>query len=571
MLKTYKLILVLSGLCVSPLALSTPDEAQQARQELILEVCDLMQHVSSVQQYWQEINHSLFKKITTTLPHRWLSRTWRNETPLKADLLQALFDKVATFLGSLDAIKDPQAASAAWADLEEECQQILSSCAIPSVLERHWAACTISSIALAAVYAHTKHKLNGQYFFKIDKGSPALKGHVDRIATPQGPHVYLDTYRYSQDKEGHQFIEVAKTNAPVVRNFLQEHQVSNFEERTPTIPDLETHFYNEDGNTYINEWVQNHCIQPCNKLYKILFTDRQETDFDSLKSNTKAFQENLHAFENQYIKNAAVNPIAQGIIKSVANDTPLEHLTPNQKELIHNKIVFYFHENGYKDVMDALNDAFHKVPTPAPPTRSWTRNLLLDPVESLDPNFATRNFIIKWIPTFDHILNNIRQNRTVNDSEIALAFSTFSLSFLKREDQANTILNNIGREATRQSLTLAMMSTIPLAITGYLIYRGTDSVIKKISKRTFIAPLKQDLLSLELTLNSNSHRVMLTTHTKGLCLYWTTRLTSYIKKMSTKERPRYALYIEQLNNQTLSAQQKIQIIECMFKEFSFLQ
>lgn len=549
----------------------------QTKNEIIQEICELMDHAAQIEHYWQEINHSTLKKFTSSFPTRWLNFQWTVETPLKADVTRALFDKLAMFLGSIESSTtfDIQDVDDDWQTLRTESYALLDTCAIPSSLERHWLTYTIGSIALAAAYYHLKNKLAGQALFEIEN-EPSLKNHVARIPTPQGPHTFLDTYRLSTINNT-QYIEVAKKDASAVRNFLQERQYTHVVERTPTLHDLKKNMYNEEGNTHINVWFQEHCIKPCEDLYTVLFSDRHRPTI--LASDVKHFEQKWEIALDNLIKNAATCPETQACVTQISGTTPLDQLSFNQKRKIHTELLFYFNENFHSDIMRFLNEAYNQAQVEpelhGTLNKFFTKTLNTLSTKTLsytvDPDLKIYVTASKWIPTIGALLEKLRQEQTAPNSLLGLSLSTVIVEASGKDLQINNLFNIIGNLVDAQRLTFATMATMPIALAGYAVYKGTQAITQRITKRTFIEPLKQDLLSLQITLNSHRYQNTLDEHTNGLCKYFTTRLNKYLKKLSANERPRYALYIEQLANSALTPEQRMQTIECMFKEFNFLK
>lgn len=508
---------------------------------LIQEVCTFMDKAQQCERYWQEINHSLFKKYTSSFPTRWFNKKWHTETPLKADLAHALFDKLAHFLGVIEG-QTRTVIEQDWNALKRECDAILVSCAIPSAVERHWLKYALGTLTIGALYLKTKHSLGKQTLFELSPDSPSLKDSISRIPNSvNGPDRFVSEYRLSQ-QAGQQFIEVSKEYADDVKAFLNQQHI-NFTERTPFLSDLSTHIYNPDGKTHIEQWMQEHCVKPCKNLYEILFKDKQQGSalelLGSADTTNAHVKEQLNTFLSKEIQRAldCPDPGIRDCMIQALKSRKIEDLDLGAKQEIRLQFLFYLCSNGHQKLKEYARFIAHKTATEVAPT--------------------VGGFLLGKAP--------------VDNSSYDLIFETLAGVGLEKLIQGNAILNAFRDVAEAQRLTLAMMSAVPVAVIGYLTYKGTKSLTHRIAKRSFIKPLKQDLLSLQITLNSHRYEEALGTHTRGLCRYWTTRLGSYLKKLSSSERPRYVMYLEQLEKSSLTADQKIQTIECMFKEFSFLR
>lgn len=512
----FKLSLAFSLCFLSSLALNAGTDTLD-QSALIEEVCTFMDQAQKCERYWQEINHSTFKKYVSSWPHRWFDKKWHQETPLKADLARALFDKLAHFLGVIEG-QQRSVIEQDWKALKEEAQTLLNSCTIPYGVERHWVKYGVALVAMTAVYLKMKHSLGKQILFEIPP-TESLAKNISHIPNSSGTDLYVSTYRLSQ-QAGTQFIEVPVQHTQDVEAFLTNQHI-NFTSRTPHIADLTTHFYNPEGKTHIAVWLQEHCIKPCANLYDILFKDKQhDIGLEVVGSNANDTGQ-LHHLLGEIIQDGSVSPNAD--IKQFFAETlqarSVEDLTLDQRREINLKFYFYLCKHAHK---------------------------------------LCRRYL--WMTsTFQNV------------AEYDLISKSLLCAIVEKYTQSNAILNVFRDVAQAQRLTLAMMSAVPVAVIGYLSYKGGKSLAHRVAKRTFIQPLKQDLLSLQITLNSHRYEAALDTHTRGLCRYWTTRLGSYLKKLSSSERPRYAMYLEQLEHTSFTADQKIQAIECMFKEFSFLR
>ncbi len=529
-----KLIILLlsSGLLFAE---SEPLKKQAA---LIQDVCSLMDQAQNCEHYWQEINHSTLRKYASSFPTRWFNKKWHEETPLKADVAHTLFDTLAQFLGTLEG-QPRNSLEQDWQELKNECNVLLASCAIPSATERHWLKYTLGAVAISALYLKMRHSLNQQTLFEIPNG-PSLKDNISRIPNTTGSvDRYVSEYRFSE-QAGIKYIEVPQTSAADVQAFLDNQGIA-FVQRTPQISDLTTHFYNPQGETHLAYWLKEHCVKPCKNLYEILFKDKQHGTALELLGSSDASEQvknQLNTFLSQEIT-MALNCPDQGIrdfMTQALNSRKIEDLDLSAKQEIRLSFLFYLCSNGHQKLKEYTRYIGHKTISELYPTAS--------------------SFLLGQPPK--------------DDSSYDLIFGTLSGVGLEKLIQGNAILNAFRDVAEAQRLTLAMMSAVPVAVIGYLSYRGGKSLVHRIKKRRFIKPLKQDLLSLQITLNSHRYEDTLDTHTKGVCRYWTTRLTSYLNKLSSNERPRYVMYLTQLDNNILTADQKIQAIECMFKEFNFL-
>ena len=89
-------------------------------------------------------------------------------------------------------------------------------------------------------------------------------------------------------------------------------------------------------------------------------------------------------------------------------------------------------------------------------------------------------------------------------------------------------------------------------------------------KNTY-APLKKLLILLQLQFNKNRYTQIPSLQDQGMHTYWISKLRDNVCNIPKADQITYSNFIDQLESTTFSSEQKIRIIEIMFKDFSFLQ
>ncbi len=148
-----------------------------------------------------------------------------------------------------------------------------------------------------------------------------------------------------------------------------------------------------------------------------------------------------------------------------------------------------------------------------------------------------------------------------NGALLALGVQIGLLKIQQRDLQVGEIL----------TLTKGILAAVPLALASYATYKGATSLYNYLTDSSAaMIKIKKDLITLELELNKQRTATVISDEQRGLCIYLTHRLENGSQHVSDQEKESYLGFVKELRTDSLTADQKITIIECMFKSFSFL-
>lgn len=161
-----------------------------------------------------------------------------------------------------------------------------------------------------------------------------------------------------------------------------------------------------------------------------------------------------------------------------------------------------------------------------------------------------------------------------NSSLFNLCIEILTARFTQRDLQFAAVMHELGKTTQRLKLNMEISATIPLMIAGLATHKACTSLYERTLVKPFLTTFKRDLVYLQLLCNKERYVKdvsNLSTLYKGLLNYWITRLKRHTKKMPSSIKNSYIDYIKTLESKDILPEQKITIIECMFKEYEFLK
>ena len=161
-----------------------------------------------------------------------------------------------------------------------------------------------------------------------------------------------------------------------------------------------------------------------------------------------------------------------------------------------------------------------------------------------------------------------------NSSLFNLCVEILTARFTQRDLQFAAVMHELGKTTQRLKLNMEISATIPLMIAGLATHKACTSLYERTLVKPFLTTFKRDLVYLQLLCNKERYVKdvsNLSTLYKGLLNYWITRLKRHTKKMPSSIKNSYIDYIKTLESKDILPEQKITIIECMFKEYEFLK
>ncbi len=203
-------------------------------------------------------------------------------------------------------------------------------------------------------------------------------------------------------------------------------------------------------------------------------------------------------------------------------------------------------------------------------------NRLLDKVE-FDFIPPLQN-IVDDSQTITHTMNALvtyGQDMFKNNSSLfSLCVEILTARFTQRDLQFAAVMHELGKTTQRLKLNMEISATIPLMIAGFATHKGCTYLYEHTLVKPFLKTFKRDLVYLQLLCNKERYikdASNLSTRYKGLLNYWITRLKRHTKKVPSALRNPYKEYLETLESKDILPEQKITVIECMFREYDFLR
>lgn len=161
-----------------------------------------------------------------------------------------------------------------------------------------------------------------------------------------------------------------------------------------------------------------------------------------------------------------------------------------------------------------------------------------------------------------------------NSSLLNLCIEILTARFTQRDLQFAAVMHELGKTTQRLKLNMEISATIPLMIAGFATHKACTSLYERTLVKPFLTTFKRDLVYLQLLCNKERYikdASNLSTRYKGLLNYWITRLKRHTKKVPSALRNSYKEYLETLESKDILPEQKITVIECMFREYDFLR
>ncbi|MFT6765216.1 MAG: hypothetical protein ACJAZS_000083 [Alteromonas naphthalenivorans] len=131
--------------------------------------------------------------------------------------------------------------------------------------------------------------------------------------------------------------------------------------------------------------------------------------------------------------------------------------------------------------------------------------------------------------------------------------------------------NTINQMSDKMNLTVEFMAAVPAMVGSYALFKGIRSYSASHIKNYVNTPIKKLLIKLQLQLNKDRYKQTPSFYTQGMSIYWISQLQDYTHRIPTQDREIYTSYLAQISDNALLPEQKITVIDSMFKEFEFLK
>ena len=422
---------------------------------------------------------------------------------------------------------------------------------IPSHFTRNWAtyaglAATCTALGMYLSYFHNSYTL-----FILDPACPSLLSALQNNAPFLG-HDYVDY-------KGQQYLQVTKNQEELARQFL-EHRSIQFSVQSP---DIRLCFYNEKGITRLWEFINKHGLQPTKEIVKILKNEaplKMPINATDPQAEQQMFERRLDIL----LDKAARDRVTAHIVHEYRGERSLESLSFPEKNTLFTKLFMYtlgeYLPEQITPVLHELNVIMEQTSAQAPFPDVW--------------GFKTVNEASVDAALIRAIKAIIQSGLNQNSGIVGLIFQIASSRVQQRELQIGASIHHINMFTEQVRLNIELSAMIPLALTSYCCYSLFRFLYETVAHKSFKI-IKKDLVSFELLLNKNRYNKLNTTDSDleyaGLSFYWLARLVRHTASIPHEQQSLYKNYLEQLQSLSLSAEQKLRIIDCMFKELTFLR
>ncbi len=324
--------------------------------------------------------------------------------------------------------------------------------------------------------------------------------------------------------------------------------------------------------------INQNIMQPANALYNFVTGN---SDPSTLPTNVANNHDLLDQTFTNFLQRAATTPETADFMQEQLQNFPIDSLSFEEKEALFNQVSTHLLEVMPGELQTGIDAVHNTLESTYPAAQYPTAEVTQDNAQPFGRHLGNLVGMVsgissavcykapKGLELAQKLGVNARNLTQTRAPLIALLVQLGTTHAQQRNFQLGEITNQVHTIATQAK---GILSLAPLALASYALYKGATSLYTYLTDNTpQITSLKKDLISLELELNKQRTASSITTRQRGLCVYLTTRLHNAALAIPKEHQASYALYIHELNNQTLNVDQKITIIECMFKEFSFLR
>lgn len=526
-------------LCAVLFALSTTVLTKEmALQKSLVQLID---RTRSADRYWAELEHNRTKNFMHAAPWLWFSTDSKKSIRLKRKELQETEQELAELLGALLDSKTIPTKEVAHR-IVFKAKKTLHLYGVPSHATRNWITYSLVAGTIIGGYIAFQRWMNSDVLFVFESQQPAIKNLIDGS---------LDTkkYHYTRDEE-RQYLRIAKEDEATFVSLFKTKNLS-FTARTPNTKDSALFFYDQDGNNVVRTFYEENGVKPIQNIKKILFKEQPNEQMFVHDTDTET-EEFIKALDLLIMQARDEKRFAE-IIKTHVKDTPYQDVSLQTKRNILSQMIIRAHQ----EIPENVRKAFQKFFETKVNSSLWYK-------KEIDTILA-------------HIMNSIaigKEQFEENSTFFSLAFQAHALHFTQRDLQFSLFMNKAHNISDKVDLNIELMATIPMMLFTYGTYKLAGFISTKLVGAYVLTPLKQDLIHFQLMLNKEravAESFAVSIAHKGMCYYWTERCKKYIKMVPIAERSSFAGYIDQLEKPEHTPQQKLTIIECMFREYNFLR
>jgi hypothetical protein len=550
--------------------LSLSIEARQP-EKLVL----LLDQVNEAQAYWEIIARDKKLSLWKRPPQTWFANYWNSTVPTHQKYLAQQHAELIQALALLS--ENPKALSSpTFSRLHKQTTLVLHEHGAPSHFKRRWLSYAAITTGIAALAFYLHHFKQTHTLFIIPPQNYPLTSSLEDFSPFSG-------LTFVANPDGTQYLQVKKTEEPMAQQFLADKHIIALK----NAPQLSLCWQNEQGENKIKEFVRKHGINPLKEIYKILKNEDQP--------ETKVLTTDIKRNEELYEK---------ALTKVLVNATEVEQTTKIMQENLKGKSVHTLSlpekQTLFADLTGELGDLINtQIKEVGEFIRTENQRIhdskqkapLFSPTADNPrlPEFARKtiieiNSVKETVNDFKklgedlgaeakkyvNVVNYLTEHHPGFAGLTLQIFATIAFELKLKEAAFTHIAQGVAQDA---QLNIELSKMIPFFLVTYLGYVGMKSIYHHAAALTIVSPLKRDLLSLQLILNKERHTkncVALSKDFKGECFYWIQRLHRYQDKLPAAYRALYRRYLDELENPTLTPEQKMTLVTCLFHELDSL-
>ncbi len=595
----YKKIYIALYILIALITFSLKANSQSTeilKQQLIQEI----KLAKKYESYWAHVQHTPISHFLTNLTTLSITLNWNNEIQDKRDQLRTSIHESAIILGNLCTDADYTLVSKSKKQFLQERKRITYN-KIPSHFSRKWPLYALTSISTGIMYyiltkkisiTEIKQKLSLFYEKQIQEPVDNIKKHYDTITSTQKhiesneknyqdsvKNIVLEIRSHKQlsqliEKDGINLEALANSNPIEQKSILDRinhliiAEATSLKESTPALvtPTLLENFSDQDINS--QKTIQN---------LKDKVTDIDKT-ITSIEQKIQPLEESITSaatsmgnFQKKTPPRSNAEPEIIDILtkKIVASSGAGEVIKQSSEALLLLKELLEHGNSVGKDAKVISSTLKEILET----NQTHINHLLSTSSELSDDIRKTLNTLNKDYEKISPLINEISDDYQAARTTL-IAYEPFIKIFVKLIDLDVQFYKILALRVNYQSqLPIILIGAIPAALVFYGAYKGIKKTYHTLTSMQSTEPLKHDLLQFQLHLNKHRYIKLseLSSFYHGMSCYWIAQLKEYCSSLSHIYKLSYMQYIDELNKDDLTPEQKIIIIECMFKEYAFLQ
>ena len=515
------------------------DQSTKKQEKLVKNLTTLIKKAKKADSYWAHVQHAPWRNAVTNLITLGVRKPWKDTIVTKRTKLQDVIVDAATILGELQVTNFSESAIAHAQGLLKKEKKIFAAYKIPHHFERQWPKYLMVGASAASLYYIFTQKItvddikNKAYQLteKLHEPVDDLKKLPGKIKSLQA-QMASSEIMYNEDAQvvvqevmGDPELLAVVRSKNIALEVLSSPQ-SNVIDRQTVIDEIRNASINYRFSKLVSlpSAAQNDQQSDYSKEANSIRDRLKQTDKEIKKIN-KALEAVKREIKNP---NLAIKTLLDAL-EALVGKEDLDGLMVDSKTTVHN----------FAEITTVLN------------------GLLQNNQSSTD---QALNNVGPLIVLVRHLIEGLKSSSLKIIGRCAL---------LKAQYYEILFLEGV----YKSQLPIILVGAIPAALLCYGTYKGITKTYHAFTDMHSIEPLKQDLIQFELHLNRHRHtkQEQLSYFYHGMSRYWITQLQRYHIFMSSRDYALYEQSIDELGQVDLSPEQKMMIIESMFKQYEFLK